>query len=356
MLILIPLVFVLGLFIIVQLSVGLSARRRAGIVITSLALSFIGLPITFELGRISESYRRDTEIAMAERDADGRPVEIEEVPASPETTAGPSPVRVLDCLDPRIDLDQRTRQALADTGMTRVSMPFGVLLAADERMPIPYVEQSAAVLAEMLDQDQDGEPDDPDLIALLADRSVAWLAMPVDEDAWERDQLPKLEPMLGYDIVIPAWWLEPVPGGPDDHGRAVIVEEIHHFITQFGLSRLHPAIFGVDDWTSVIARETRRAQCDFWQHPENDCPGSPAEYSGECGDPNCDVVEFYQQVVVLRAGMEPGWRGIGFPRDAEELDALLGEEIKSAIDDPGLHQLRRPLEFDYPVTSSPDPR
>ena len=32
--------------------------------------------------------------------------------------------------------------------------------------------------------------------------------------------------------------------------------------------------------------------------------------------------------------MEPGWFGIGFPRDAGELEALLGAELKAAMDDP----------------------
>ena len=277
------------------------------------------------------------------------------VPASngPEAvpTSGPTAISILDCRDPRLDLDDEERDALAITGFTRCAMPFGVLLAADERMPETYVRLAAAVLAEMLDQNLDGTPDDPDLVELLRDRDIAWLAMPTDEDDWERRQRPRLERVLGYDIVIPAWWLDVRTDGPDARGRAVTIEEIHHFITQFGLSRLYPEAFGVDDWTSVIARETERAQCDFWQHPENDCPGSPAEYPGECRDPNCDVVEFYQQVVVLRAGMEPGWRGIGFPETASELERRLSDEIKAVMDDPAHHQLRRPLTFEYPVTA-----
>jgi hypothetical protein len=263
--------------------------------------------------------------------------------------SGPTAISIFDCRDPRLDLDDEERDALATTGLTQCAMPFGVLLAADERMPETYVRLATAVLAEMLDQNLDGTPDDPDLVELLRDRDVAWLAMPTDEDDWERRQRPRLERVLGYDIVIPAWWLDVRADGPDARGRAVTIEEIHHFITQFGLSRLYPETFGVDDWTSVIARETEQAQCDFWQHPENDCPGSPAEYPGECRDPNCDVVEFYQQVVVLRAGMEPGWRGIGFPETAEELDRRLSDEIKAAMDDPEFHQLQRPLTFEYPV-------
>ena len=267
----------------------------------------------------------------------------------PPRASRPTPIPILDCRDPRLDLDADQRAALADVGFSRCAMPFGVLLAADDRMPAAYLELAAVVLAEMLDQDHDGVPDDAALVALLKNRDVAWLAMPTDRRDWERRQLPRLEGVLGYDIVIPAWWLDVRPDGPDARGRAVTVEEVHHFITQFGLSRLHPAVFGVDDWTSVIARETARAKCVFWQHPENDCPGRPARSPGDCSDPNCDVVEFFQQAVVLRAGMKPGWRGIGFPETAAALEPLLSPGFKAALDDPAYHQLRRPLRFDYPV-------
>lgn len=261
------------------------------------------------------------------------------------------PVEVLDCSNPRLDLDEEERRVLSETGMTQCAMPFGILLAADKRMPEAYVRQAAGILAEMLDQDMDGTPDDPALVSLLQDHDTAWLAMPVDHEEWESRQLPQLLRVLGYDIIIPSWWMGVRSEEPDDHARAVMVEEVHHFITQFGLSPLYPESFGVDDWTSVIARETRRAQCDFWQHPENDCPGSPGDVDGDCSDPNCDVVEFYQQVAVMRAGMEPGWRGIGFPENREELEEVLGEEIKAVMDDPAHHQLRTPLTFNYPGSS-----
>ena len=77
---------------------------------------------------------------------------------------------------------------------------------------------------ESLDQNRDGAPDDAALVALLRDRDVAWLAMPTDRRDWERRQLPRLERVLGYDIVIPAWWLDVRSKGPDARGRAVTVE------------------------------------------------------------------------------------------------------------------------------------
>ena len=47
--------------------------------------------------------------------------------------------------------------------------------------------------------------------------------------------------------------------------------------------------------------------------------------------------------------MEPGWYGIGFPTTAAELDELLGDEMKSLMDDPNYYQLNSPLTFEYPI-------
>jgi len=240
------------------------------------------------------------------------------------------------------------REALLAADMTRCAQPFGVLLAADSRIPEATLALAARVLAELLDQDMDGVPDDPAVMEAVRRPDVAWLAMPHDPEDWEERQLPGLQRELGYDIIIPSWWMIGDEEPDEARVKAVIVEEIVHFLTQFGYSTVYPAEFGVEDWTSVIARETQRAQCVFWQHPENDCPESPAESRGDCSDPNCDVVEFYQQVLVQSVGMEPGWRGIGFPETREELEGLLSEEIKRVMAEPTFHQLRKPLRFTYP--------
>ena len=265
-----------------------------------------------------------------------------------ESDSPRSPATVFSCANAALPAD--VIGALTSVEFTRCAMPFGVLLAADDRMPETYVQKAAQILAELIDKDIDGVADDEALAAQLSQWSIAWLAMPWDPERWENDQLPQLQRVLGYDIVIPRWWMEsssiPDPGSQE---RAMMVEEIIHFMTQFGWSELYPAQFGVNDWTSVIAKETQAASCDWWQHPENDCPGSPAEYPGDCSDPSCDIVEFYQQVLVLRAGMIPGWFGIGFPRDKESLETKLSQELKDIMDDPYYHQPQEPLGMNYPL-------
>jgi len=259
------------------------------------------------------------------------------------------PLKVYSCDNDSIIISVDAKIALMEVGMTQCMMPFGVLLSADQNMPRSYLEMAGKILAEMLDQDLDGTIDDSSLFIFVSNWESGWLAMPTNYNQWETQQLPNLVDNLGYDIIIPSWWMGSTNSEPNEHSIAVMVEEITHFLTQFGYSPRYADKFGVENWSSIIAQETMNAQCEWWQHPENDCPNSPAQSDGDCSHPNCDVVEFYQQVLILRAGMQPGWFGINFPTSSSALEELLSEEIKGLMDDPIYHQLKNPLTFDYPI-------
>lgn len=255
-------------------------------------------------------------------------------------------IKTLD--DPEITISEEAKDALKSVGFTKCAMPFGVFIGADMNMPDEYLVTAINVVAEIFDPDRDGNVNDEAVAAELRKwKERAWLAMPMDSEKWENDQLPVLTGILGYDIIIPDWWMDTKPTGVDEHARAVVVEEVIHFFHQFGYSVVYPDQFGLEDWTSVVALECKAAECIWWQHPENDCPGSPAEIEGDCSFPSCNVAEFYQQVVTLRAGMTPGWFGIGFPENKEKLEELLSQELKDIIDDPQYHQIKQPLTFKY---------
>ncbi|MBT6432061.1 MAG: hypothetical protein HOK28_03145 [Deltaproteobacteria bacterium] len=237
---------------------------------------------------------------------------------------------------------------LIEAGLTKCASPFGVIIGASSEVPDTYVAMVAKIVAELLDPDMDGIANDPAVLELMQNGKNVWLPMPTDESSWSSGVEDNLgEALQSYGIMIPRWWLGSFSeSGPDDHAKAVMVEEVVHAFTQFGYGVAYPNIFGVNNWNSVIAKETQTAQCDWWQHPENSCPGRPSE-GGDCSNPSCDITEFYQQVVVLRAGMTPGWFGIGFPQNRTLLETKLSSEIKTAIDNPDYNQLRAPLTFSY---------
>ena len=252
------------------------------------------------------------------------------------------------CDDPSFNLSDEAKNALTNVGFTQCLMPFDILIGADQEIPSRYVGLTAQILAELLDPDQDGTPNDPQVLAELQLGTNAWLAMPSDSEKWDNEQVPVLQQVLGYDIIIPTWWMGNTSSSePSKHVKAVMVEEVTHFITQFGWSPVYPEQFGVMSWDSIIAQETKSAACEWWQHPENSCPDSPQQTPGNCTHPSCDVVEFYHQVLIMRAGMEPAWLGIGFPDNAETLESLLSDELKSLMDNPQYHQPQTPLSFTY---------
>ena len=251
---------------------------------------------------------------------------------------------VTSCDSDTISLPNNVKSALMTTNMTQCAMPFGILIAADKQMPKKYVHSLSSIVAEFLDQDRDGLPDDRKLYKRLKRWKMAWLAMPTDPSRWEKKQIPKLSRYLGYEIIAPKWWMYPEN---EEQTKMMLVEEAFHFITQFGLSEVYPTKFSVNGWGSTIAKETKLAACKWWQHPENSCPNSPSKIQGDCTGPSCDVTEFFQQVVILRAGMKPGWFGIGFPKSKTKLNELLSDGIKEALDNDQYHIINKPLQFDY---------
>ena len=275
--------------------------------------------------------------------------ENEEINKPNILTSDIPPLKVFSCDNDSLPISIGAKNALIKAGMSQCMMPFGVLLSADQNMPKSYLEMAGKILAEILDQDLDGIMDDSTLFEYVSNWQTGWLAMPTNHNQWETQQLPLLENELGYDIIIPSWWMGPTTLEPNSHSIAVMVEEITHFLTQFGYSPRYPEKFGVENWTSIISQEANRAQCIWWQHPENNCPNSPAQSNGDCSGSNCDVVEFYHQVLILRAGMVPGWFGINFPTSADELESLLSVEMKTLMDNPDYYQLNAPLTLNYPI-------
>jgi hypothetical protein len=160
-------------------------------------------------------------------------LEISEIP----------PLKVYSCDSDSIIISVDAKNALMDVGMTQCMMPFGVLLSADENMPRSYLEMSGKILAELLDQDLDGSIDDSSLFAYVSNWEFGWLAMPTDHEKWETEQLPNLINKLGYDIIIPSWWMNITHQEPNEHSIAVMVEEITHFLTQFGYGPRYPNEF-----------------------------------------------------------------------------------------------------------------
>ena len=203
---------------------------------------------------------------------------------------------------------------------TKMSCPFGVVIAVDPTYPDSMVKYASNLVANILDPTGTGKAWSEDARlkfsanggSMLGGGSTQALELPCDTlTGWD------------YCFSLQTW---KVGGAADAEyfkaSKAILMEEIFHFYTQKVLGRMFPTKFG-DEWASDMCKETSRLTCVLpigWSHPENTCPtglagkAATTPLKGGCNEPNCDCVEFFQQAVLLNNGQTPGWLGPAMPK------------------------------------------
>ena len=130
----------------------------------SVPLRSLSLMLCTALSLGCASTKKDTSQAEASDATDASLGVDASEPIGPDSTR--SPARVFLCAD--ADLPTGVLEAFADAEFTRCAMPFGIVLAADDRMPEAYVQKAAQILAELMDKDMDGIADDEALASQLS--------------------------------------------------------------------------------------------------------------------------------------------------------------------------------------------
>ena len=245
------------------------------------------------------------------------------VQALPELPDPVTPFEVENC-DDVSSLRATQTAVLASHGFTKCVLAFGVLTTGTADYPDNYLLTAANVIAGILDQDNDGEVDDPVLGSLLSvhqsDAPPLMQGAPTQTQESRGDYLGD-QVNFAYAFSLQTWHASGYSLDQFDP-RPIIVEEVFHMVTEFGYSVAFPQSFGFDDFTSsVAARECAAASCVWWSHPENSCPQGlgvhvPPPLDGTCNDPGCDCVEWFHQVALVLAGQEPGWRGFDLTKES----------------------------------------
>lgn len=136
------------------------------------------------------------------------------------------------------------------------------------------MKYGANLIANIIDSDNDGVPDDKDAVDALAHLgryNHGYSLVCGISQSEER----KEESIKGLDYTFSC---QTHFGTSEDVFRAIMFEEAFHMINE-GWADVYPDIFGYDNFQdSLICRETASHQCisPGWWHPENQCPeGAP---------------------------------------------------------------------------------
>ena len=220
---------------------------------------------------------------------------------------------------------------------------FGCRVLATDRVPDRKLLHAAAVLAEYMDNDEDGEPDDA-LVAETLQRRAATLVMFGTPDEADRvlRRLPwdELEDRTLQDLYAE----ETHPGG---HLRGVFdasYEEVLHLVTHGGYAHAYPEVFGERPGT-VLADLMDAARGGRHRGIPDPYPaGAWYTYDDPTCEYECQVAEYVYWGITSLLGAQ------AFPGRGEDIEHEWRLETPEELEagDPGLYALLTDPRWNLP--------
>ncbi len=171
---------------------------------------------------------------------------------------------------------------LGFTETNRKVVVFGISIYAYANVEDEKLLHAANIMAQYLDNDEDGSVDNQVLLdELTLNNAKLYL--------WKTEDQTNLEAQdLGADETVPAW---------HDNGHVgefdASLEEVWHVITHTGYANAYPAIFGEDTGTNLSIAMDAARKGQFITIPSSYPLGAWYTYDDATCDYNCMVTEYF---------------------------------------------------------------
>jgi len=238
---------------------------------------------------------------------------------------------------------------------------FGIPIHATANAPDAKVLHAAGVLAQYLDNDADGVPDDPFLVETLVERDGR-LFMAVDRD--ELDEIfERIEMDHPGSLAKAAWWINPegitppdsvwqdlqaeetIPPDSGDGRFDGSLEEVLHLITHVGLANAYPEVFAEAPGSRLADAMDKARGGRFTGVPDVYPEDAMYSYYDETCVYQCQVAEYiYWALTSLMGGQDGPGR---FEEIGEEWKLNTPEKL--AAGDPDVFALLTDPRFNLPT-------
>ena len=184
---------------------------------------------------------------------------------------------------------------------------FGVMIYGTPNTGMEKVKHAATVMAEYLDNNEDGIVDNPKVVEVLSQRK-ATLIMFRDED--EQDELFEWNENLNNNYELQnLFHHETHPDGVSNEVFDATLEEVHHLILFGGYAHAYPDAFGFQNGT-LVALAMDIARGGHFEKIPNPYPASAwYSYDDETCDYGCMIIEYlYWAHTSLLGAQDYPWR------------------------------------------------
>ena len=178
------------------------------------------------------------------------------------------------------------RQVIPAT-FTKSARVFGVPINARASVPDIKVRHAAAVMAEYLDNDEDGTADNPAVVETLVRRGARLLIFASEADP----EIPQTY-VPSDDSLQALFSNETLPNGRAGGQFDATLEEVLHLITYVGYAHWKPRVFGTAAGSDIADAMDAARGGRFEQIPATYPPGAWFTYDDQTCDYGCMVTEY----------------------------------------------------------------
>ncbi len=245
-------------------------------------------------------------------------------------------------------------------GCNRYISVFGVHIFATPTTPKKKLSHAAGVLAQYLDNDEDGVPDNTSVLSQLVSRNV-FIIMPGTDAEMEGLEMELVEEAgyrFGQDLygeeTKPDFLVDGKINALDGGYYDGALEEILHPITHYGYANAYPEVFGTRRGTTLAkCMDAARGGC-FERVPQGGPKsGYPAEawyhYTDETCDYGCMITEYIYWALTSILGTQD------FPGRQENLEVEWELNTREWVrtGDAAVYELLTDPQYRFP-TKAPD--
>ena len=215
---------------------------------------------------------------------------------------------------------------------------FGIKIYATEGVKNEKLLHAASIMAEYLDNDEDGVVDNQKILDKIIDRKV-WLL--VIEEGLDIDDVPnslkyhRYQELYNEEIFL-------INGSPRFDAT---LEEVLHVITQHGYAEAYSDIFG-ENKDSEVAKAMDIARGGYFKNVPNSYPYSAwYSYDDKTCDYSCQITEYLYWALTSILGAQE------YPGRLEEIqhEWKLNTKDKVKNNDPTVYSLLTDPQFKFPT-------
>ena len=208
---------------------------------------------------------------------------------------------------PRIEIVEIPSEfsAFRQVGCDKYVNVFGIHIFASLTTSEDKLSHAAGVLAQYLDNDEDGAPDNTRVLSHLVSRSL-FIIMPGTEtemEGLEMDLVEKAGYRFGQGLygeeTKPDFLVDGKINAPDGGYYDGALEEILHPITHYGYANAYPEVFGTRRG-SILAKSMDAARGGYFEQVPKGGPksGYPAEAWYHYTDETCDYGAWLRSISI----------------------------------------------------------